>query len=319
MPQLPQAEEPSLRESLLELWREAVPVVASSTLMVACMFTNTLCVSQVGSQSEIGGVGLGNMMQNCLVVLWGLGICSAQDTLVAAAHSAGSSELCCHYLQRCRVICTLQLLWIVPFFWFSDRILAKGGQDAMVAQVAGDYNRITLLGVFGNFMYQSNLAFLRNKRMPWLGMWIAVVTSALHIAWAVLFIIVQGMGIQGAGWANVVTWTIQFLSSSVVILCMKRRLEGSTWELLFTLKEGFQQWRSYLEVAVPSTIQICSCSWFWDICAMVVGLLGPAALAAHVTTMNFVSFLVQPLMALGVAVSSVVGNCIGARAPMRRG
>lgn len=34
---------------------------------------------------------------------------------------------------------------------------------------------------------------------------------------------------------------------------------------------GFCEWGSYMQYAVPSTIQVCSEWWFWEICGFVVG------------------------------------------------
>ena len=81
--------------------------------------------------------------------------------------------------------------------------------------------------------------------------------------------------------------------------------------------EAFRHWRAYLAVAIPTTLQMCSEWWFWEICALLVGYLGPAALAAHVATMNMVTILVMPSIALGEAASTVVGNAIGARLPRK--
>ena len=38
-------------------------------------------------------------------------------------------------------------------------------------------------------------------------------------------------------------------------------------------------------------VQVCSELWFWEICALVMGYLGPTPLAAHVAAMNLVTVL----------------------------
>ena len=38
-------------------------------------------------------------------------------------------------------------------------------------------------------------------------------------------------------------------------------------------------------------VQVCSELWFWEICALLMGYLGPTPLAAHVAAMNLVTVL----------------------------
>ncbi|CAJ1373734.1 unnamed protein product [Effrenium voratum] len=311
-------EEPTpLRASLRELSRIALPMMVSNTLMLLNEFTNMICLSHVGNTAEMAAVGLGNMMQNCFALSLGLGLTSALDTLVSAAHGAEHFGLCCHYLQRCRALCTLQLLWMIPLLWFTEPFLLALRQDPRVARHAASYNRVAVFGLFANFQHQSNIAFLRNKRLPGPVTWIAVCTSVLHIAWAAVFIVVLDLGNRGAGFANVSTWTLQFSLSSSIVLCRKRQLAGTACQLLGVQQEAFRCWKGYLAVAIPSTVMLCSNSWFWDLCVLVVGTLGPTALAAHVATLNLVCMLVQPPVALGLSAASVVGNCIGAGAPRK--
>ncbi|CAE7872195.1 Slc47a2, partial [Symbiodinium microadriaticum] len=171
--------------------------------------------------------------------------------------------------------------------------------------------------LFAQFQYQGILAYLRNVSMPQPAMWIAGSTSVLHIAWAMLFIVAFKGGNLGAGSANVVTWTLQWLLGSVVMTCKSSALHVSWKELLLVQRPAFTQWRAFLNVAVPATIQICSEWWFWELCALIVGYLGPVQLAGHVATLNLVALLFMPTIALGNASASVVGNAIGAQLPRK--
>eukprot|EP00913_Durusdinium_trenchii_P010992 g10317.t1 len=153
--------------------------------------------------------------------------------------------------------------------------------------------------------------------MPNAAAWIAGVTSTLHIAWAVLFIVVCDLGNEGAGLANFTTWTLQCLSGAVVLVCKSSSLGGNAWKLLGVQKEGFQGWRTFLAIGIPGTLQMCGEWWFWEICALIIGFLGPTPLAGHVTTINLVALLFMPTVALSNAASTVVGNSIGEMRPKK--
>lgn len=295
----------------------AAPTMTANFLQLLNEFTNTLCLGHVGNDAELAAVGLGNMMQNCFGLSIAFGLTTALDTLVSQAHGAGQHQLCIHYLQRSRVIGALQLVWMFPILWFSDDLLIAVGQHEDVAKHACNYNRVAAFGLFFLFQHSNTLAFLRNKNRPNAAAWISGVTSVLHIVWAVLFIVVLNMGNSGAGAANLTTWTLQCLSGAVFLAWNASSLHGSVWQLLGVQKEGFRQWRSYLAIGIPGTLQLCGEWWFWEICALVIGFLGPTPLAAHVATINLVALLFMPSVALSNAAATVVGNSIGELRPKK--
>eukprot|EP00435_Cladocopium_sp_Y103_P021531 s845_g5.t1 len=305
IPQPFQGEElPPVRRTALELMKSlGCPGMTANFLQLLNEFTNTLCLGHVGNDAELAAVGLGNMMQNCFGLSIAFGITTALDTLVSQAHGI-------HYLQRSRVIGTLQLVWMFPILWFSNDLLIAVGQHPDVAKHACNYNRVAAFGL-------NTLAFLRNKNRPNAAAWISGVTSVLHIVWAVLFIVVFNMGNSGAGAANLTTWTLQCLLGAVFLAWNASSLHGSVWQLLGVQQEGFRQWRSYLAIGIPGTLQLCGEWWFWEICALVIGFLGPTPLAAHVATINLVALLFMPSVALSNAAATVVGNSIGELRPKK--
>lgn len=307
---------PSRWELLGEVFPLWLPMVFNNVMMLANEICNTICIGRTGNAAELAAVGLGNMMQNCCALSLGLGLTSALDTFVSQAHGAGQRSLCVQYLQRSRAVTATQLVWMIPLLWFSDSILLAVGQHADVARHAAAYNRAASLGLLGSFQFQGILSYLRNVAVPQ-PMWITGITSLLHVVWAVLFVVALGWGNLGAGIANITTWTLQWLIASGYLVCKAPELNASWQELLGLQPEAFRHWRAYLAVAIPTTLQMCSEWWFWEICALLVGYLGPAALAAHVATMNMVTILVMPSIALGEAASTVVGNAIGARLPRK--
>ena len=287
----------------------------SNFLQLLNEFTNTVCLGRVGNDAELAAVGLGNMMQNCFGLSIAFGLTTALDTLVSQAHGAQQHQLCVHYLQRSRVIGALQLLWMFPILWFSEDLLIAVGQQAEVAKHACNYNRVAAFGLFFLFQHANTLSYMRNKNMPNAAAWISGVTSVLHIVWALLFIVVFDMGNSGAGAANLTTWTLQCLSGGIFLACNAGKFHASVWQVLGVQQEGFRQWRSFLTVAIPGTLQLCGEWWFWEICALVIGFLGPTPLAAHVATINLVALLFMPSVALSSAASAVVGNSIGELRP----
>merc|ERR1712139_485631 len=102
---------------------------------------------------------------------------------------------------------------------------------------------------------------------------IAGVCSVLHVVWAALFVVYLQWGNAGAGYANLLTWTLEYVLSSIYLAWKAESMGFSKHELLLVQGPGFKEWGAYLKIALPATIQLCSEWWFWEICALVIGYL----------------------------------------------
>lgn len=312
-------EVPPLRawSTLREVVSVALPNMAGYTLPLVNELTNAVFIGHFGDEAELAAVGIGNMMQNCIAVSVAFGLCAAMDTLVSQAFGANRHDSCCHALQRARLIMTLQLAWMVPLLYFSEDLLLAIRQDPNVARHAGDYNRISLLGLWALFQHEASRKFLINRCCTIPLAVISAVASVLHIAWCMIFIVHLGMGNRGAGFANCVTWWLQFMLSSAYLCWTAPRMGFRRRAVLLIQRDGWREWRPYMRLAIPATVQLCSEWWFWELCALIVGYLGNVEMAAHVSTLNFVAMTFMPSCGIQASTATLVGNALGANLPMK--
>lgn len=87
--------------------------------------------------------------------------------------------------------------------------------------------------------------------------------------------------------------------------------------VLWIERPGLCEWGAYLRIGLPSTVQLCSEWWFWEICAIIVGYLGKESLAAHVTTLNFVALVFMPVIGIQASAATLVGNALGEGQPLK--
>jgi len=260
-------------------------------------------------------VGLGNMMQNCfgLSIAWGL--LGALDTLVSQAHGAGRTDEACAYFQRGRLIASLQLLWIVPVLLSSEALLKSIGQDSVVSSLAAAYNRASAPALFCYFQFQATTKFLQNQCINVPPMLINLCCSVLHVGWCALFIGRLNLGNAGAGYANSVTWTSQWLLISLYVIIAAPRLGFRRSAVLGVGRSAWKAWAGYLKLGLPCVLQTSSEWWFWELCALVVGYLGTVSLAAHVAAIQFISLAFMPTIGIASAAAALVGNALGANDP----
>jgi len=308
---------PRVLHIVREILQIALPNIAGYVVALINELTNTVILGHVGDKAALAAIGLANMMQNCVAFSVGIGIVGALDTLVSQAHGARQHELSCQHLQRCRVLVTLQLVWMIPALWFSGDLLALVHQSPEVAARAGEYNRASVFGFFAFFQYESTRKFLQNREDVVPPAAIGGICSVLHIGWCCFFVVFLRLGNAGAGYANAVTWWTQFFAGTAYLAYVARRDGFRPRSLLFLERAAFKEWGSYMRFALPTTVQLCSEWWFWEVIALVVGYLGEIPLAAHVATLNWVTISFMP--AIGVASSSatLVGNALGASLPRK--
>ena len=244
-----------------------------------------------------------------------IGLSSALDTLASQAHGARQDHLACIYVQRARVLATLQLMWIVPLLCLCNRWLVYIGQDPDVATLAGVYTGASAPFLFvlvqGVAIEKLLAAFLRPKASAVTGL----VCAIGHVVWCALFIGYLNLGMLGVALANGVTWFLRavFLFGYA---CTSARAMGldPIW-VIGLQSEAFRGWSEYMKVALPALMQICGEWWLFEIAALIVGYLGANALAAHTATINV--FLLLSVINISISCSSamLVGNAMGAGNP----
>jgi len=294
----------------------AVPMVFQQICGLVPEIINTVVVGHSGDAAGLAALGLGNMMQNCIALSVGFGLANGMDPLGGQANGAGKHDLTCLYLQRCRIIMMLQLVWMLPVLWTSGDILVYLGQDPEVSRSAATYNRATMWGLPLLFQQVASTRFLQirgDSRGPAI---MSLVTSVLHVGWCLFFVIHLRLGLAGAGYANVVTWFSQFAFTTTYLVVHARQSDLSLRSILWFGADSFRGWWEYLQHAVPSMLQLCTEWWFWEISALIVGYLhSKRALAAHVAAGNFAMFMCMFMAGMGSACAILVGNALGANRP----
>lgn len=75
---------------------------------------------------------------------------------------------------------------------------------------------------------------------------------------------------------------------------------------------SFAHWKIYLSIGVPNAIMQCLEWWAFEIFAIFCGIIGTEYLAAQVNIIQIVSFIFFFSLGISFAVSSFVGNNLGA-------
>jgi MATE family multidrug resistance protein len=219
-------------------------------------------------------------------------------------------------LQKSLAILLLCSVPIAIIWLNTDSLLEHlAGQDPEIARLAGRYCKLFLPGFPLFMIYEAMKRFLQAQglvRAPmygmlvanivnWLGHWLTVRPPSDDGIWWVL-------GYDGAPISEAVAYATLPLSAYFYMRfsdCLRPVWGGWTWDAL-------RGWSVYMRLAVPGTIMLCCEWWAFEICALVAGLIGPNALAAHSVVQTAVYSLYMIPNGLSVATTVRVGNLLGA-------
>jgi MATE family multidrug resistance protein len=119
-------------------------------------------------------------------------------------------------------------------------------------------------------------------------------------------------GIRGAGWASVVASVV---SAAVFLVLMLGRGYRESYQTLKTWRPDWTLMRRLIRFGLPSGIQFSLDIAAFSTFLLLVGRLGTTALAATTIAFNINSLAFMPMIGLGIAVSTLVGQRLGQDRP----
>ncbi len=179
---------------------------------------------------------------------------------------------------------------------------------------AKSYLQIMFAGMIFMFGYNTISAVLRglgDSRNP---LYFLIVASIVNVGLDLLFVMVFRWGIAGAAWATVIS---QGLSFVIGILYMQRSKEES---LHFDLKHivfDRDLFRTMIKIGLPTGVQQSLVSLGFIALTRIVNSFGTNVIAGYTAASRLDSFAAMPAMNLSMAISTFVGQNLGAGKPER--
>lgn len=198
----------------------------------------------------------------------------------------------------------------LPFFIFSEDMFAKMGAGK-VTEMATGYARILFGGSV--FIFFSNIgnAILRGEGDAKRAMYAIVLGSLLNIILDPIFIYKLEMGVEGAGWATLISIIV-----SCALLFNWLFLKKNTFVSIHLKNFGFR-WdiiKEILKVGLPASVVQLSMSFsMLALNVIVVRAGGTDGVAVFTTGWRIVMIGTLPLIGMATAVTAVTGASYGAR------
>ncbi|CAG36023.1 MATE family efflux transporter [Desulfotalea psychrophila] len=251
-------------------------------------------------------------MANLVVLLFFIGIVSYTNVFIAQYSGAGKNE---------RVGAVLwQSIWLSIFaagvlasLWFiAPPLFSLVGHGQAVEELQITYFRILSLGSGSAILSSALSCFFSGRGLTRPIMIVNTVAVLINIPldYALIFGIgpFPQLGIAGAGIATISAWTMQMFMFAYLVFTRKNDASFAVWRARSFKPALFKQMMTYgLPAGVNMFFELFTFTFF----IFMVGKIGKVELAASNIVFAINSIFFIPLMGLGIAVSTLVGQAIG--------
>lgn len=290
------------------IWNFTVPMLIGNVFQQSYNLVDSIIVGRAIGKSALAAVGASFPILFLLVSLI-MGATLGFSILISQFFGAK---------DMARVRRTIDTAYIFLFFAslattalglaFAGDMLEMLNTPAEIMPQALVFLRITFAGLIFLFGYNSLSAVLRGLGDSKTPLYFLVFSSLLNIALVLLFVNVLHWGIAGSAWATVIAQAFSFFLAIVY-------LNKSHPVLKFRLK-GFEFDREILNkslaIGLPSGVQQMLVAAGMMALTRLVNGFGTDAVAAFTAAGRVDTFAVMPAMSLSIAISTFVGQNIGA-------
>ena len=191
---------------------------------------------------------------------------------------------------------------------FCRPILEALGTPDEILDMATTYLRIVFIGTCGNIVYNGLNGMIRGLGDAKFPMYALIVSAVLNILLDLLFVIVFHWDVAGVAWATIIAHVVSGL------LLVWKQADGS-----YGAKINFRHLRAdkhisglIIRLGVPAAIQNAAFAGGTLVTQVFANRFGVNYIAANAIIMKADGFAVMPMMGLQAAITTYVGQNIGA-------
>jgi putative MATE family efflux protein len=293
------------------LFRLLWPLIIEQILAVTMGAADTIMVSSVG-EFAVSGVNIVDNINNLLVIAF-------------IALSTGGAVVTSQYIGRRDMknasIASKQLVYIVTIISLVIMVVALSLRRPIISllygKIASDvmdaaltYFLITALSYPFLAIYNANAALFRAAGNSGITLWIALLVNIINIGGNAFFVFVLNMGVAGVALSTL----LSRIAAAVVLTVLLVHNRKGTLSLagVFRIQFVRPMIRNILNVGVPSGLENSMFQIGRLLTQRIFTTFGTMAIAANAIASVINSFSFMPGMAYGIALLTIVGQCVGA-------
>ncbi len=293
-----------------QLIKLIIPLIVEQGLTILVGMADGVMVSSVG-EAAISGVSLVDMIAAVILVLF-------------AALATGGSVVTSQFLgarnmekaqkstgQLVLMAIVLGVAIMIPCLIWPEQLLMLcfGAIEADVKAAGLTYLRITAVSFPFIALYNAGAAILRSSGNSKASMQVSMLMNVINVVGNYVCIFMLDMGVEGVAIPTL-------LSRAVAGIAMVAMISSPRQQLRLTVQGMTHLDRkmmgSILRIGIPSACENCFFSLGRLIVASMITLFGTAQVSANAVAGNIDRMGIIMGQAMGLAIVTVVGQCIGA-------
>lgn len=246
---------------------------------------------------------------NFLIIGFTMGITSGSGILPSQSFGAGNYSEMRKYIANAVYLCIITTVIVTSLaLGFCYPLLRIMQTPDDIIGLAYDYIAVVFGGICVTMAYNLMASILRamgDSRSP---LYFLIFASIINIGLDILFIVVCGMGVAGAGWATVIS---QGFSAVLCFIYMKKTfpiLSFEKGEMAFSKERII----AIAKLGVPMGLQHSITAIGSILLQSAVNGLGKVTMAAVTAAGKMQSIMIAPMETLGVTMATYSGQNLGA-------
>jgi putative MATE family efflux protein len=287
------------------------PLIIEQILAVTMGAMDTIMVSSVGEHA-VSAVNIIDNINNLLIIAF-TALCTGGAVVVSqyiGRKDFANSQLASRQLLYC--VTAISLLMTLTAVLFNRPIISLiyGNIDQDVMDSAAIYFLITAISYPFLAVFNANAALFRSVGNSRVTMFIALLVNVLNIGGNAIFIYVLKIGVTGAAISTLVSRIV----ATIITTIMLTRDGGfvSLTGLFRKVQLVRPMIKNILNVGIPSGLENSMFQVGRLLTQRIFTIFGTAAIAGNAVASVVNSFSFMPGMAYGLALITIVGQCVGA-------
>lgn len=285
-----------------------VPIIIGNIFTQLYNMVDSVIVGQFVGGEALAAVGASfslNMMINAFLVSVGAGATVVVSQYYGARQKDNVDKTVNSALLLAGIVAVvITVIWLI----LARPLLTVMNTPENIFDDALAYFYIIIIGTIGHLYYQMTSSILRGMGDSVWPLGLLIFCSIFNIILDLLFVVVFHMGVTGAAWATILAQLI----SAIAVVC---RLCGKRYNItvnLRSLRIKKSLAKAILVIGVPAGLQQLVTSAGSSVVQIFTNSFGSDVVAANSTIIKVDGFIVLPLMAIGTAITTYVGQNIGA-------
>lgn len=303
-----------IESPLRELIRIAAPSVATMTSYTAMQFIDGLMVSRITPADPVYISAQGNGgMAAWIPVSVVMGLLMIVNTFVSQNFGAGKPERGSGYAWNAFWTCVACALAIMPLVFVLPWIFGRMDHDERLLELETEYATIMILGSVTTMGSRGVAQFFYGLHRPGTVLVAALTGNAVNILLNYMLIFgkfgAPELGVSGAAIATVTGAGVELAIQFAVFLSPRFNAKYKTRS---AWRPSLPHMRDIIRVGWPGALMFASEMVCWGYFMVVmVGEFGTIEQTAGWITLRFMHLSFMPAVGVSIAVSAMVGKCIG--------